>query len=248
MNQLRFCCTLFCAGLVILLSSCGSNEEKTTADTMGTDTATTTASTPAPAEANTIVSTPQGMMMAKHRVSDFSKWKTSYEEHDSLRQANGLHSYVIGRGVEDSNMVLVAVKADDMARARAFAKDPSLKQAMQKGGVAGTPMFYFTTMVFQDTAKIASDIRSLTTFTVKDWDTWRKAFESHKQTRTDNGLMQRAYGYDTEDNHKVTLVIAVTDTAKAYAFWKSDLLKQQREESGVTSTPQRFIFRVVQRY
>lgn len=247
MNQLRFCRTLLGAGLAIVLHSCGGSGEKTTTDTTGTDTVTTTTST-APAEANTIVSTPQGMMMARHRVSDFATWKASYEAHDSLRQVNGLHSYVIGRGVDDSNMVLVAVKADDMARAKAFAKDPSLKKAMQKGGVAGTPVFYFPTMVFQDTAKISSDIRSLTTFTVKDWDAWRKAFDSHKQTRTDNGLMERAYGYDEEDNHKVTLVIAVTDTAKAYAFWKSDLLKQQRDESGVTSAPQRFVFRVVQRY
>jgi len=188
------------------------------------------------------------MMMAKHRVSNFAKWKASYEEHDSLRQANGLHSYVIGRGVDDSNTVLVAVKADDIAKAKAFAKEPSLKRAMQKGGVTGTPTFYFPTMVYQDTMKLSSDIRALTTFTVKDWDAWKKAFESNKQMRIDNGLLERAYGYDAEDHQKVTLVLAVTDTARANAFWKSDMLKQQRSASGVTGTPQRFVFRVVQRY
>ena len=86
-----------------------------------------------------------------------------------LRLASGIHSYVIGRGLQDSNMVLVAVKVDDMAKAKAFAKDPSLKKAMQKGGVTGTPSFTFVTMTFQDTATSSSDLRSRTTFTVKDW-------------------------------------------------------------------------------
>src|SRR4030095_7931791 len=111
------------------------------------------------------------------RVSDFAKWKASYDEHDSMRLANGLHSYVIGRGLDDPNMVLVAVKADDMAKAKAFAKDPALKKAMQKGGVIGTPSFSFIITTFQDTAVISSDIRSRTTFTVKDWDAWQKGFE-----------------------------------------------------------------------
>jgi hypothetical protein len=247
MKQLPFSCTRVCAVMAFFLLSCGGNEEKTTT-AAGTDTTTSMPSTTAPAEMSTIVTTPQNMMIARHRVSNFAKWKASYDAHDSLRQVNGLHSYVIGRSVEDSSMVLVAVKADDMARARAFAKDPSLKQAMQKGGVLGTPQFTFPMMVFQDTATLSSDIRAMTTITVKDWDAWRKAFESHKQIRMDNGLQDRAYGYDPEDNHKVTLVLAVMDTAKAQDFWKSDLLKQQREASGVTGTPQRFVFRVVQRY
>ena len=196
----------------------------------------------------TTVTTPENIMIVRHKVSDFAKWKTSYEAHDSLRLASGIHSYVIGRGVEDSNTVLVAVKVDDMAKAKAFAKDPSLKKAMQKGGVVGMPSFMYITATFQDTATISSDMRSMTMFTVKDWDAWKNSFESHKQVRTDNGLADRVYGYDADDNHKVTLVVAVNDTAKASAFWKSDLLKQRRAESGVVGEPQRFTFRIVQRY
>ena len=46
-------------------------------------------------------------------------------EHDSMRLANEIHSYVIGKGLQDSNTVLVAVKVNDMAKAQTFAKDPS---------------------------------------------------------------------------------------------------------------------------
>jgi len=229
--------------MTFFLTSCGGNEEKTSADTMSNDSTATIATTE-----TTTVTTPENIMIVRHKVSDFAKWKTSYEAHDSLRLASGIHSYVIGRGVEDSNTVLVAVKVDDMAKAKAFAKDPSLKKAMQKGGVVGMPSFMYITATFQDTATISSDMRSMTMFTVKDWDAWKNSFESHKQVRTDNGLADRVYGYDADDNHKVTLVVAVNDTAKASAFWKSDLLKQRRAESGVVGEPQRFTFRIVQRY
>jgi hypothetical protein len=188
------------------------------------------------------------MMVATHKVKDFAKWKASYDEHDSMRLANGIHSFVIGRGLDDSNMVLVAVKVDDMNKAKAFAKDPSLKKAMQKGGVVGAPTFKFVTMIFQDTAQISSDLRSRTTLTVKDWDKWKNSFDSGRQNRVDNGILDRAYGYDVDDNHKVTVVVALTDTAKARAYWKSDALKQRMAQSGVVGQPQRFIYHMVQRY
>ncbi|MEO7801180.1 MAG: hypothetical protein ABIR81_04235 [Ginsengibacter sp.] len=46
-------------------------------------------------------------------------------------------------------------------------------------------------------------------------------------------MCERAYGYDLDDNHKVTLVLGIDDTTKANAFWKSDMVKQRRAEGGV---------------
>ena len=240
---------LFYACMMFFFTSCGGGGgEKTSTDTTSADT-TTAAANATPT--NTIITTPQNMMVVKHKVADFAKWKTSYDAHDSMRLANGVHSYVIGRGVQDSNMVLVAVKVDDMTKAKAFAKDRSLKEAMQKGGVKGTPTFNFVTMVFQDTATLSPDIpRSRTTFKVKDWNAWQQAFEAAdaKQERLDNGITLRAYGHDVDDDHKVTLVTAIMDTAKAYAYYKSDMLKKRRAAGGVMGEPDRFIYRVVQRY
>lgn len=248
MKQLRFSCMFLFATVIVFLTSCGGGgREKNATDStgMGTD-STVVAETPM--ATSTIVTTPQNIVVVKHLVADFGKWLPHYEGHDSMRLANKLHSYVIGRGVQDPNMVVVVVKADDMAMAKAFSKDASLKNAMQKGGVKGAPTFNFVTMVYQDTAMIDSDIRSSSTFTVKDWDAWVKAYEEGKQDRMDNGLVTRAYGYDVDDNHKVFLVTALTDTAKAYAFFKSDMLKKKREAAGVVGEPVRFIFRVVKHY
>ncbi len=245
MKRFMFTGVLFYAAITFFLISCGGkgNQEKTSTDSTGTDSTTTTAVP----ETNTIITTPQNMLVIEHKVSNFAKWKAAYDEHDSARLANGVHNYVIGRGIKDSNMVLVALKIDDIAKAKAFTKDPGLKKAMQKGGVTGAPSISFVTMVFQDTADVGSAIRSSTTFTVKDWDPWQKAFEDGKQERLDNGITIRAYGYNPDDNKKVSLVTAITDTAKAFAYYNSDALKERRA-SGVTGQPQRFLFRIVQRY
>ncbi|WP_276502502.1 hypothetical protein [Terrimonas pollutisoli] len=246
MKRLHFAGLLYCSTMLLFFTSCGGGDSKKETTTDSTTAETTTPV--APPEVNTIITTPQNMMIARHKVANFTKWKTSYDEHDSLRLANGIHSYVIGRGVEDSNTVLVAVKIDDLDKAKAFAKDPSLKKAMQKGGVTGTPQFNFVTAIWQDTAVIGAAPRSMTTFTVKDWDAWKKSFDEGKQDREQNGIAVRVVGHDADDNKKVALVTALMDTAKAHAYWKSDALKKRREAGGVTSEPQRFVFRVVQRY
>ena len=196
----------------------------------------------------TTITTPQNMLVVTHKVSNYAKWKIAYDAHDSARLANGIHSYVIGRGLKDSNMIMVALKVDDTTKAKAFGKDPGLKKAMQKGGVVGMPTITLTTMTFQDTVTISSDLRSRTTFMVKDWAAWQKAFEDGKQERLDNGITVRAYGHNADNDKKVVLVTALMDTAKAFAYYKSDMLKKRRAASGVIGEPERFLYRVVQRY
>jgi hypothetical protein len=251
MNQHRFISLLCCTAMMFFLISCGGggSEEKSTTDTTATttDTTTATSTTPQPA-ASAIITTPQDMMVVTHKVKDFAKWKMAYDGHDSARLASGIHSYVIGRGVPDSNMVLVATKIDDQQKAKAFGSSASLKKAMQQGGVVGAPTVRMMTMVFQDTSNVSTDLRVRSSFTVKDWDKWQKAFDSARALNEDNGLKVRAYGHETADNHKVAVVAAVTDTAKARAFFNSDLLKQRRAASGAVGQPQRMYYRVVQRY
>jgi hypothetical protein len=250
MNQHRFISLLFCTATLFFLISCGGggSEEKSTTDTTAAKTDTATSTMGAQPAASTIITTPQDMMVVTHKVKDFAKWKASYDAHDSLKTAGGVHNYVVGRGAQDTSMVLVATKVDDMQKAKALATSPALKKAMQQGGVMGAPTIKFTTMVFQDTGNISTDLRVRTSITVKDWDKWQKAFDSTRQLNEDNGLKLRAYGHETADNHKVTIVSAVTDTAKARAYFSSDLLKKRRMASGVMGEPQRFMYRVVQRY
>lgn len=245
MNKLKFYGKLLCAATGFFLASCGSNENKTTTESTSADT-TATAKNEAPA--NTIVTTPEITMTVWNKVTDYDKWLAGFEAHDSLKLAYGLHNYVVGRSVADPNMLLVATKADDVDKAKAFGKSPELKAAMQKDGVVGKPTIYFVRNVYQDTAKISTDLRVMSRMTVKDWDTWKTAFENGRPDRTNAGLTDRVYGYDADDNHKVTVVVAVSDTAKANAFWNSADLKQKMTNAGVVGKPERTMFRIAKRY
>ena len=232
--------------LAMFLTACGGKEEKTTTDStsMTTDTTMHTTTTTTPATPATTTAT---VMVVKHKVANFNKWMASYDEHDSMRVASGLHNFVIGRGIPDSNMVMVAVKVDDTAKAKAFAKDPSLKKAMQKGGVLGSPNIMIYNTTFLDNGQ-ASNLRVMSTETVKDWDAWKTAFENGKQLRTDNGLMDRAIGHDINDNHKISVVLALTDSAKGMSFLKSDTIKKRMAAAGVVGQPSRYYYHVVKTY
>ncbi|TAL43677.1 MAG: hypothetical protein EPN92_09815 [Chitinophagaceae bacterium] len=247
MKRLQFTGLLFCTALLFFLASCGGNKSKEQTNTDSTAVENNTnAVVPAP---NTIITTPVTMMSVTHKVADYEKFQASYDAHDSLRLANGLHSYVIARGVDDPNTVMVVVKVDDIEKARAFSKDAGLKNAMKEAGVTGAPTITFSTSTWQDTATLPpGTIRSRTTFTVKDWDAWVKSFMEGKQERLNNGITDRVVGHDADDNKKVSLVTAVLDTAKAFAYYKSDALKKRREAGGVIGEPKRFLFTVVKRY
>lgn len=250
MNHLKFTALIFCAAATISVASCNNNKTEpattTTTETNRMDSSTSPGTTTT--KTSTIDTTPQKLMIVKHRVANYTKWQPAYEAHDSMRLANGIHNFVIGRGATDSNMVMVAVKVDDMAKAKTFSKNANFKQAMQKSGVVGTPSFMFITMTYYDSARLNSDLRTMNMFTVKDWDTWKRVFESNKQMRMQNGLVDRAYGYDADDKHKVMLVMAISDTAKARAFMNSDVVKQNRTAGGVVGNPQMFQYRVVKKY
>lgn len=242
MKQLtRFSALLLFMALPLFFISCNNEGEKTESTTGDTTVVS-------PEKVNTIVTTPQLMMMVKHKVKDYATFKTVYDNHDSVRRANGLYSYVIGRGMDDSMMVMIALKTDDLVKAKAFSKDAVLKTAMQKAGVVGAPEISFINVVWQDTVNVGRIPRVIATYSVKDWDAWKNVFEESRQERMDNGIVDRQYGHDADDTKKVSTVTALTDENKAKAHWSSDAMKKRIETAGLTSTPNRFVFNIVQRY
>lgn len=253
MKQFRmFCITLY-AALSLFLSSCDGNNESTTTESTTTDSTHMDSDSMQSTEStsmatNYMVNPPFNLMVVTHKVANYDKWKTSYDKHDSVRAAFGVHNYVISRMLPDTNTVLVAVKADDEQKAMDFSKDPGLKAAMKDGGVTGTPDIHFYKVVYDATNNIPTDTRVIRNLTVKDWDAWKTAFESSRQLRMDNGIEDRSYGYEANDNHKVMVVLALNDTARANAFLKSGEMTKKMEEAGVTGKPESRTIRIVARY
>ena len=244
MKHLKFLAALTIAAS-LFMSSCGSGDDKK-ADEPSGDSTTTKTETPPPPPTPT---KPKDVMVIIHKVANYSKWKPGYDSHDSARLAAGLHSFVIARGLEkDSNNVLVAMKMDDVAKAKAMASSKELMDKMKSAGVLGKPSIMYINVVSEENVDNTTPTRVRVMHKVKDWDAWKKVFDSHKQTRLDAGLLDRSVGYSMDDNHMVSAVFIVTDMAKAKAFIASKDIKDKMAEAGVEGPPTFFWYNVVQKY
>ena len=249
MKQVRFLATSFAASMLMLLSSCNPGEDKKTEETTtNTPTETTTAAEKAPE--TTTPAKPSNVMVMQFKVADFAKWQSKYEskERDSIRRASGLTNYVVGRGLDDANKVIVFLKMEDAGKAKALTASQGMKDRMKEAGVTGTPSFNYMEVVMDDNSPIEQTNRLLMLEKVKDWDAWKKEFDQNKQLRTDGGLIDRGIGHAVDDNHKVSVVFAVMDMAKAKAFLQSKELKDKMEKAGVEGKPVPFFYNIVKMY
>ena len=245
MKQARFLATTFAASMLMLLSSCGSNDDTKTEDS--TATATTTVEK---APETTATAKPSNVMVMQFKVADFAKWQSKYElkERDSIRRASGLTNYVVGRGLDDPNKVIVFLKMEDVNKAKELTGSQGMKDRMKEAGVTGTPSFNYMEVVMDDNSPIEQTNRLLMLERVKDWDAWKKEFDQNKQLRIDGGLIDRGIGHAIDDNHQVSVVFAVTDIAKAKAFLQSKDLKDKMEKAGVEGKPVPFYYNIVKMY
>ena len=137
---------------------------------------------------------------------------------------------------------------DDANKAKELTASQGMKDRMKEAGVTGTPAFSYLEVVMDDNSQIDQTNRLMMTHKVKDWDAWKKEFDSHKQVRLDAGLIDRALGYSVDDKQQAVIVFAVTDMAKAKAFLQSADLKDKMEKAGVVGKPTSFFYNIEKLY
>ncbi len=79
------------------------------------------------------------VIMVQHTVRDFDAWKRVFDEHETVRRRHGATGHQLYRGTDDPNEVTVVNYFPSREQAEAFVTDPSLKEAMERGGVVGEP-------------------------------------------------------------------------------------------------------------
>jgi heme-degrading monooxygenase HmoA len=83
------------------------------------------------------------IILVQHHVRDYDAWKRVFDEHRSIREKYGADGHVVLRSADDGNAVTTLNHFPSRERAEAFAKDPSLKEAMEKAGVDNVPTVTF---------------------------------------------------------------------------------------------------------
>ena len=207
---------------IIFFFSCKNGEEKNTNETT-----------------QTMAAASFKLMMIKHPVADFEKWKPVYLAHDSMRKAFGINSFALGRVMEDPNQLILIEKISDLQKAKDFTTLPDLKDAMANAGVTGSPVFEFADAVRSDDSKIDIKERVLIKHRVKDFDAWLKVFDSEgMKTRSENGIIDRGLARGSEDPNTVYIVFAISDMMKAKARMNSEDLKAIMTNAGVEGPPE----------
>ncbi|CAN5160469.1 hypothetical protein BH11BAC6_BH11BAC6_09890 [soil metagenome] len=232
------------AVISVMLFSCNSGTQTEQAKDTSSDAATTSTTVTAP------VFMPFDIVRLQFKVKDYGKWYAGFMSHDSIRLANGIHKYVVDRGLNgDSNMVIVVSKIDDLQMAKAFYSSAQIKKAMQQGGIIGMPKFEYLHIISNDTTTIPQDRRVSVTHHVKNFEAWLKVYDGEgKDTRAANGIVDRAMARGIEDSNMVSIVFVVTDMDKAKARIASPDLKKLMTDAGVDSAPDITFYRVVERF
>ena len=81
-----------------------------------------------------------------HRVRDYDAWKQVFDGHEDVRRRHGQIEHRMYHALGDPLQIVVHNDFPDMAAAEAFGADPSLPDAMARGGVEGEPGIGFITL------------------------------------------------------------------------------------------------------
>jgi hypothetical protein len=79
------------------------------------------------------------IIIVQHKVRDYDTWKPVFDEHEAIRRRYGATGHELYRSVDDPNELTVVNHFPSKEQAEAFAADPSLRVAMERGGVIGEP-------------------------------------------------------------------------------------------------------------
>lgn len=83
------------------------------------------------------------IVMVQHMCEDFAAWRPVFDEHKSTREAHGCTSERVYQDADNPNQVAVVMEWPSRQAAEGFMGDPSLAEAMKRGGVLGPPTVTF---------------------------------------------------------------------------------------------------------
>lgn len=81
-------------------------------------------------------------VIVQHHVTDYDRWFGVFTEHQVVRQSHGATGHSVNRVAGDENTIVAVIDFGSLDGARAFSTDPSLPEAMHRGGVDGAPQVW----------------------------------------------------------------------------------------------------------
>lgn len=82
-------------------------------------------------------------LLIRHKVTDYETWKSAFDAHCVIRQANGSRGGQLFRSADNPNELIILLEWDVLEKARQFAQSEDLRAVMQQAGVVEQPAIYF---------------------------------------------------------------------------------------------------------
>ena len=80
--------------------------------------------------------------IVQHHVADYDTWFKVFTDHAAVRRQHGATGHSVNQLVSDPNTVVIINDFGSLEGALAFTQDPSLPEAMARGGVDGAPQVW----------------------------------------------------------------------------------------------------------
>jgi quinol monooxygenase YgiN len=178
------------------------------------------------------------ILVVHHFVEDFDTWKPVFDEHEGVRRRHGEVEHRIYQDVHNPNRVVVHNDFPSEESARGFMQDPSLPEAMERGGVTGDPGVGIAEQFEQQ--RYADGEAGLTLVVhhpVRDYAVWKSVFDGHESVRRGHGTLEhRIYRYPGDEKSVVVHLDFPSEPA-ADAFLADPSLKDAMEQGGVEGEP-----------
>jgi len=82
-------------------------------------------------------------VLVMHKVEDYDKWKSLYDENGAMRKAYGSKGASVFRQANDPNSLVIITEWENIEKGKVFAESEDLKTTMQKAGVISQPEIYY---------------------------------------------------------------------------------------------------------
>jgi hypothetical protein len=140
-----------------------------------------------------------------------------------------------------ADLVALMFGVSDVGRAKAFTTSPDLAATMKAAGIIGTPRLRFRHGEYNRGS--AANYATMT-LTVRDYETALKAYAMDAADRKGAGLTDLAVLQLDDDPKNLLILWAVSDVARATAFFDSPALAaHMAKNAGVVGPPERHFWK-----
>ncbi|HTX61031.1 MAG TPA: cyclase [Methanobacterium sp.] len=86
-------------------------------------------------------------VLAIHKVKDYNKWKSEYDEQGTLKTSNGSKEEFVFRNTNNPNEMVVLTPCKNLQSAKTYAEAENLNFTSQKDGVTDQPKVYYLEVI-----------------------------------------------------------------------------------------------------